>query len=264
MVTHLRTSFLRRRREELRARHSSLFGTGLLALCLSVSLLSTGCRTRSFMSTQQEINLGQEGARQVEQEYRVIDSGPQVQRVQRIGRSLLDHMSDRRDVPYSFGVVEAKGANAFALPGGPIYVTTGLLDLLGSDDAALAGVLGHELGHINARHAARQMSSQLATNVLLDLALQNPSNRQLAGVGTQIVSLKYSREDEYDSDRRGLGYTYHAGYDPRGLISFFQKLQQQSQSGGPPEWLSTHPVTSGRIDRAQMQIANKNFSFGKK
>lgn len=245
-----------------RSHFQNQWGAFLLVCCLFSSLFLSGCRTRSFLSTQQEINLGQEGARQVEQEYRVLNSGPQFDRVNRIGRSLLSHMDDRREVPYAFSVAESKEVNAFALPGGPVYVTTALLDLLGNDNDALAGVLGHELGHINARHAARQMSSQLATNALLDLALQNPSNRELAGVGAQLVNLKYSRNDEYASDQRGLGYAYHAGYDPRGLIRFFQKLQQREQGGGSPEWLRTHPVTSGRIERAETQIANRNFSFG--
>lgn len=250
------------------ARRYNQFNQSRFAICLLLGCLLSfpllgGCRTRSYLSTEQEINLGKEGARQVEQEYRVVNSGPQVDRVRRIGNSLLSHMADRRAVPYTFAVVDSKEVNAFALPGGPIYTTTELLAMLGNDNDALAGVLGHELGHINARHAARQMSSQMTTNILLDLALRSPTNRELAGLGARLVNLKYSRNDEYEADQRGIGYAQRAGYDPNGIIRFFEKLQQRAGGGGSPEWLSTHPVTGARIARAQMQIANRNFRFGR-
>jgi predicted Zn-dependent protease len=236
-----------------------------LGVCLLLAVAAfgaSGCRTKSFLSTQQEIQLGQEGARQVDQEYRVQADTPEARRVQRIGSRLLPHMADRRDVPYSFKVVENKDVNAFSLPGGPVYVHTGLLNLLGDDDSALAGVVGHELGHINARHAARQISSQMATNTLLSLAINDPTSRNLAGLGAQLVSLKYSRDDEYAADSRGLSYAYAAGYDPNGLVRFFQKLQRLEGSGRTPEWLSTHPLTGGRIERAETIIAQHDFRYG--
>ncbi|HZP80957.1 MAG TPA: M48 family metallopeptidase [Chthonomonadaceae bacterium] len=223
----------------------------------------TGCRTKSFLSTRQEVGLGKEAARQVEQELRVDTSSPDAERVRRVGASLLAHM-DRRDVPYSFKVLDAKEINAFSLPGGPVYVFRGLLDMMGDDDDALACVLGHECAHINARHAARQISSQFATNILIGLAIPTATGQNLAGLGAELISLKYSRDDEYEADRRGLSYAHFAGYNPDGMIRFFAKLQRLEKRGGSgdPEWLRSHPLTGARIEKAKTLIEHQDYRYG--
>jgi predicted Zn-dependent protease len=235
-----------------------------LALALLASGL-TGCQTKSFLSTPQEINMGQEGARQVAQEYPVDTTSAGADRVRRIGRSLLPHMADGRPVPYSFSVIDQATINAFSLPGGPVYVYRGLLGMVGNDDSALACIEGHECGHINARHAARQISSQMSTQVLLDLALPNPTYRNLAGLGAQLASLKYSRDDEYAADARGLSYAYYAHYDPNGLIRFFHELEdyEKAHGGSGPEILQTHPLTPNRVARAESIIAHQDYRYGK-
>ncbi len=235
---------------------------GLLCMVL-LAMTLTGCRTKSFLSTRQEVNLGKEGARQVEQEFRVDTNSPDADRVRRVGQSILAHM-DRRDVPYVFKVLDSKEINAFSLPGGPVYVFKGLLDMMGDDDDALAAVIGHECGHVNARHAARQLSSQMATNILITLAIPNPASQNLAGLGSQILGLKYSREDEYEADRRGLSYAHYAGYDPQGMIRFFGKLQrlEKRQGGHDPEWLRDHPLTKPRIDKAESIIEHADYRYG--
>lgn len=224
---------------------------------------TTGCRTRSFLSTRQEIGLGKEGARQIEIEYRVDTWSPDAERVRRIGERLLPH-TDKREVPYSFKVLDDRNINAISLPGGPVYVFRGLLDLLGDDDDALACIIGHELGHINGRHAARQISSDFATNLLLIFGIPDPTAQQFAGLGAQIIGLKYSRDDEFDADRRGLSYARFAGYDPRGMIRFFEKMErvERRYGGGPPEWLRTHPLNRARIRRAETLIENQNYRYG--
>ncbi|HZO91272.1 MAG TPA: M48 family metallopeptidase [Chthonomonadaceae bacterium] len=255
--------FLRRR-----PRPYAFLGRGvrllIVGLLLTVSLTGlTGCRIRSFLSTRQEVNLGKEASRQVEQEYRVDTISSDAERVRRVGSSLLPHM-DRRDMPYSFKVIDAREINAFSLPGGPVYVYRGLLDMMGDDNDALACVVGHELGHINGRHVARAISSQYATNILIGLAIPNATSQNIAGLVADIVNLKYSRDDEYDADRRGLSYAHFAGYDPEGMVRFFHKLQrlEKREGGGGPEWLRSHPLTGARIQRAESIIAHNDFRYG--
>ncbi len=236
---------------------------GILILLPCMALGMAGCRTKSFLSTRQEVGLGREGSRQIEQEYRVDTVSPDAERVRRIGAKLLPHI-DRRDVPYSFKVIDAPEINAFSLPGGPVYVYRGLLDAVGDDDDALACILGHEVGHVNARHAARQISSSYLTNALITFGIPNANIQNLAGLGSQILSLKYSRDDEYEADRRGLSYAHFAGYDPGGMSRFFSKLErlEKRQGGRDPEWLQTHPLSSARINKAEVIIENSNYRYG--
>jgi predicted Zn-dependent protease len=246
-----------------RSRPRLLWRPALLLLCGALLPSLTGCRTRSFLSTKQEVGLGKEGSREVEQQFRVETNSPDADRVQRIGAKLLPHL-DRRDVPYSFKVLDAKEINAFSLPGGPIYVYRGLLDMMGDDDDALACVLGHEAGHVNARHVARHISSGILNALVINIFIPNPVTQETAGLLTQVMDLKYSREDEYEADRRGLSYAHFAGYDPQGMIRFFGKLErlEKRQGGGDPEWLRDHPLTKARIEKAQSIIEHNDFRYG--
>ncbi len=241
--------------------HRKRYICALIAMVLGAG--GSGCRTRSFLSTRQEIGLGKEGSRQVEQEMKIDTSSADAERVRRIGRSLLEHM-DRRDVPYSFKVVDGKEINAFSLPGGPIYVYRGLLDMIGSDDDALACILGHEAGHVNGRHAAKQISSSMLNNILIAVAIPNSTGQNIAGLGSELAGLKYSRDDEYEADRRGLSYAHFAGYNPDGLIRFFDKLSrmEKREGKGDPEWLRTHPLTTTRIQKAQSIVDHNDFRYG--
>jgi len=156
---------------------------------------------------------------------------------------------------WEFVVFENKAINAFALPGGKVGVYTGLIELVDSDDE-LAAVIGHEVAHVAFRHGNKRMSQGIGLalgGVLLDNSMRNKdrSNRQLArlgyGVGSQLlVALPYGRKQETEADERGLMYAALAGYDPRGAVTFWQKMEKKNK-GSPPEFLSTHPATENRI-----------------
>lgn len=234
----------------------------LTILTLAASSFLAGCKNSNVLSTSQEVGIGKSASSDIEKQYRVDTTSADAKRVARIGERLLIHTDRRPNVPYTFKVLDMKEVNAVSLPGGPIYVYRGLLDMAGDDDDALATVMAHEIGHINARHAAKQISQQLEANMAISLLLKGNTAQNLAGLGANLLSLNYSRDDEYEADRRGLSYAYKAGYDPHGMIRFFRKLQTMEKGSGSPEFLRTHPVTKSRIDRAEKLIETQDFPYG--
>src|SRR5687768_9584965 len=129
----------------------------LFAALMASLAFTSGCRKANLLSTQDEVRIGQEAARQFEAQNRVETSSGDAQRVQRIGQRLLAAINERQ-VPYTFKVVDSQTVNAVSLPGGPVYVYKGLLNLVGADDDELAAVMAHEIGHVEGRHAAKQIS----------------------------------------------------------------------------------------------------------
>lgn len=228
---------------------------GLLFAAVGASLLSlTGCKG-TIWSTKEEIQIGKEVAAEVEREYR-IDPDPIVQqRVKTIGQRIVA-VGGKPQYQYTFTVLDEKEINAFALPGGPIYVFRGLLEKLGDDDDALACVLGHEITHINQRHAAKQYTKGMWAKAALVLLDNSGRVRDGAAIGSALLQLQYSRDDEYESDRYGLEYAYQAGYDPNGMVRFFELLKTLEKGGdkGILANLRTHPLTENRIWRARAQI----------
>jgi beta-barrel assembly-enhancing protease len=204
----------------------------------------------ALISTRDEIEMGRDAAHQLEAKYRTYRDP----RVEEIGRAIVQ-MSDRRDVPYTFKVIDRSEVNALSLPGGPVYVFRGLLQMVGNDDDALAGVIAHEVGHIEKRHAVKQVEKAMGANLLLELFTRG-NTRTAGAIIANLLSLKYSRNDEYQADERAVITMSRAGFDPHGLVRFFQRLQQQE--GRDPskvqQWLSTHPASSDRIRRVQRLI----------
>lgn len=179
------------------------------------------------------------------------------QRVQRIGKRLAA-VSDRQDVPYRFGVIQAHPINAFTLPGGTIYVHTGTLDKATEDE--LASVIAHEIGHVAARHVAKHLQADLGFAALMQLAHVAGASAQAAQLADSLYTLLshgFSRQDELEADRLAIGYTQMAGYNPEGLVSFFEKMLEEEPESLVEKafvWRSTHPLTSERIAKAKEEI----------
>ncbi|MGH7505095.1 MAG: M48 family metalloprotease, partial [Longimicrobiales bacterium] len=241
------------------------FAAGLLpALALSASACATNPATGetqlSLISEQQEIQMGREADQAIVAQLGLYPDESLQQYVQQLGAKLAT-VSERPDLPWTFRVVDDPTVNAFALPGGFIYVTRGIMAYLESE-AQLASVLGHEIGHVTARHSVEQMSRQqlaqigLAVGTVLRPDLANVFD--LASTGLGLLFLKYGRDDERQSDDLGLRYMTRANYDPREMPEVFSLLEQVSQldgAGRVPEWLSTHPDPGNRRDRIAAEIA---------
>lgn len=167
-------------------------------------------------------------------------------------------VSHRPDIEYHFGVVQDKMVNAFALPGGYVYVTAGILQHLKSE-SQLAGILAHEVAHVVARDTMAAMSRDIGISVLLGAvqASDAPGGAvRAANLAAQILSLKYSRQDEIDADMAGMDYMVQAGYKPIAIVETMQMLQEQ-QKVRPIEFLSTHPNPEHRIEYLQERIAQR-------
>lgn len=231
----------------------ALIPVGLAIAACSVNP-ATGERQISLISESQEIQMGKQADEDIVRSLGLyVDDGLQAY-VERIGKDLAAE-SERPDLPWSFRVVDDPIVNAFALPGGYIYVTRGILAHL-NNEAELAGVLGHEIGHVTARHSVERISkAQLAQIGLgVGMAVSEDFARfgDLAQQGLGMLFLKFSRDDERQSDDLGLRYMQRAGYDPREMTGVFETLARvsQAQGGGRiPGWLSTHPASENRVER---------------
>src|ERR1051325_11397669 len=190
-------------------------------------------------SSQEEIQAGKEAAAEAKKKLPLLpDSDPVAQYVQSLGHKLVAHAPGEK-WPYEFHVVNQKEINAFALPGGPIFVNLGTIQSA-DNEAELAGVIAHEMTHVYMQHSIKQMSKEnMAQGVLgvLGAVLGNGTAGNLAKLGMQVgagaIFMKYSRADESQADAGGAIIMYKAGYNPKAMADFFQKLEQQGGSGGP-------------------------------
>jgi predicted Zn-dependent protease len=221
----------------------------------------TGRRELSLVSEAQEIDMGRQGAAEVRSSIGLYSNATLQGYVNRIGQTLATK-TERTSLPWEFQVVDDASINAFALPGGFIFVTRGLLAHL-TTEAELASVLGHEAGHVAARHSVQQMSRQQVAAIGLGVgSVLSPAIAkygQVAGAGLGLMFLKYGRDDEIQSDQLGFRYALAGGYDTRQMVNVFQMLQRAEQMAGGgrlPEWQSTHPDPGNRIAAVQALIAS--------
>ena len=237
---------------------ASLTLAALLAACATNPV--TGKSEISLISQDQEIQMGQQGAQQVAQEIGLVNNQALQNYVQQVG-SAIAAKSERPNLPWTFRVVEDPTPNAFALPGGFIFVTRGLLDLM-NNEAELASVLGHEIGHVTAKHSVHQMSQQQLAQLGLGIgAILSPTVAQfgeLASQGLGLLFLKYGRDDERQADDLGFRYAFSQGYDVREMDDVFRSLQrlgEASKQSPLPTWLSTHPGEAERIQTIDAKLA---------
>ncbi len=226
----------------------------------------TGEKQHVSMSPEEETQLGLQAAPQMAYQMggEVNANDAEAEEVRYVGKRVWQS-SDAARSPYQYQyhlLADPKTINAFALPGGQVFITRGLYEKL-QDEAELAGVLGHETGHVVERHSAQQVEKgQLGQRLVMAVAV-GASNRRngfatamLADVVNNVTQLKFSREDESQADSRGLRFMAQAGFDPRAMLDVMKILMEASQGGRQPEFLSTHPYPEDRIREISAELAH--------
>ena len=229
----------------------------------------TGKRELSLISEGQEIEMGKQTDTEVVAQFGLYDDPALAAYVSKLGLALAAR-AQRPGLPYRFAVLDSPVVNAFAVPGGSVYVTRGILALM-SSEAELAAVLGHELGHVNARHSVRRMSQQMLAQIGLVagsvISKKFAEYSGLAAAGLQVLFLKYSRDDERQADALGIEYSRLAGYDPADMAVTFTALEKMGDLAGGhnlPGFLSTHPLSSERIQNVKAMLKPEDLALARK
>ena len=242
----------------------------ILLIVASIVPLAAGCainpitgkRELMLIPESQDMEIGQKYAPEIEKQMGGKIPDPALQAyVNSIGQKVAK-VSHKPDIQYSYVALEDKNINAFALPGGFIFITKGMLQSLRTE-AQLAGILAHETVHVVARDSANAMSKEIGFEMLMSAVTSEESPGTLATVADltrQIVSLKYSRSDERSADLGGLEYLVSAGYTPYGIVESMEMLAAQNAER-PIEFLSTHPHPESRVDYLRDKIASMQFNL---
>ncbi len=245
---------------------------GILFLALTFALC--GCATTYnpateqrefvFVTTAMEESIGNVVAGKISTQFKISKDEKKISRLTDIGKKVAS-VSDRKDLKYKFSVIENEDLNAFTTPGGYIYVNSGVLEKTSDDE--LACVIGHEIGHVAARHIAKKLQAQIGYDILMNIAASRGGLGDLqraASVSFNLVMLGYSRQDESLSDRLGVKYAYRAGYDPYAMITFLEKLKTAEKKSLGPVFLRSHPYVSERIKMMQLAIPTITDKVDKK
>ena len=246
--------------------------TGSCLLLAACAVFAAACATNpvsgkkqvSLLSEAEELAIGREQDAQIRQEMGVYGDRGLEQYVSEIGQELARN-SHRPNLPWSFTIVDNAAINAFALPGGYVYVTRGILAYL-DDESELAGVLGHEIGHVVKRHSIKQMQQAQGANVGVTLACvltricESQAGQAAIQVGGTALFAKFSRADETEADEEGIQNVVRAGISPNGIPEMFQILlnERQSNPSAVEGWFATHPMEEDRIANTRAIIAQIN------
>jgi len=231
----------------------------LISGCTTIYNPATGRKETLFIDSKTEVSLGQDMARQLNSEMKLVTDPIMDQRLQRVAQRVAA-VSSRQDVTYKFNIVEDKEFNAFAIPGGIVYINSGLIQAANDDE--LAAVLGHEVGHIAARHSVKRLQAVLGYQLIASIALGGEEKRQVlqaVDVVFNVVTLGYGRKDELLADKLGVKYANAAGFNPSGMITLLQKIKKESKETGINlVFLSSHPPIEERVKLVEQEIASLN------
>jgi predicted Zn-dependent protease len=241
----------------------------LSAIAVTIALLMAASVAQAqfaLFSEKDELEAGKKADSQIQQQQRISSDRYYNRMVDHLGRRLVS-VCERPNLPWTFRVIDSRELNAFSVPG-YVYVNSGLIDSIRDDQDALAGVIAHEIGHTCGKHAVRSMEKQTVGGLLVGLlGSRNKNTGGLASVAANLIFLGYSRDQENDADKRAVRYRARAGYDPNGLVRFFEMLQSKEGSGGggPVTYFRTHPPTGDRIHRVKQnnEVEQSNRANGR-
>jgi len=234
----------------------------VLTVVLLLACTLTGCKgSTHLISTGQEIQIGQEAAAEFDSQHPVSRTSPNAVWLAGIGQR-VGAAASPPDYPYSVTLVEEDVANAFALPGGPVYVYQGLLDELGQDQDKIAWVIGHEITHIRQQHAVRRIERSIGASLLIEVLLgKRETAAQIASAVAGLALLDYGRDHEFMADALGLRWASAAGYDPTAAIAVLEKFQE-IQGREPNDFeimFMTHPGNNDRVNHVKALCAQNGY-----
>jgi len=231
---------------------------GFLFLVLSCATTGPGGKKSLILiPTSTEIEIGREVSSEVESSEKLHTDQRVQNYVNNVGQKIAE-VCDRKDIKYTFKVIDSEQVNAFACPGGFIYIYAGLIKIM-DNEAQLAAVLAHEVGHVVARHSVKRLQTVYGYSILMDVLLGDKMSEvalQMINAATFLILQGYGRDNEFEADNYGILYAYRASHNPKAMVQIFNKFIEVE--GSPPsvfeQLLLSHPPTQDRIDKANKQI----------
>jgi len=234
----------------------------ILAICLILLLPAFPAHSRGLLSTAMEVEIGKEVRDEVLTEYDLWEDEDDDALIQELAQTLVEYAQPREGIEYEFYLIESEEVNAFAAPGGFIFLTNGLLDFVDRDPAMIAGVMAHEIGHVSQRHhrdaIEKGLYHRLGFALFLEVLDIDEEWVEIGGaIALMLIEQGYSREDEYDADEQAVLTTYRAGWNPgEGIIEFLREIEKEYGSGNElgdiGRCIASHPDTDRRVYFAEI------------